>query len=211
MISVMCRCGRKLKAPDELAGRVAKCPVCGALLDLPTSIDEPALLEAEPPVAPPQPWPNPMDADEPGIKAAAGHATARPPAADAATMPPMNVVGLFSLMLSVVGSLASIALIFIASAAIYSALVDRYGYRPSGLSLGPSGLSLGIAIFAIIPAAVDGFALLVANLGDQRVVRKYAVWSLCLAAVIPALAAVHLLVGMATTASRGGGPADMLR
>lgn len=34
-ISVLCACGKKLKAPDSAAGRVAKCPACGAMLDVP--------------------------------------------------------------------------------------------------------------------------------------------------------------------------------
>jgi len=46
-ISVSCPCGKKLKAPDELAGRVAKCPKCGANLDIPVEFAVP-VLEAEP-------------------------------------------------------------------------------------------------------------------------------------------------------------------
>jgi hypothetical protein len=34
-ISVTCACGRKLKAPDAAAGRMAKCPECGAAVPVP--------------------------------------------------------------------------------------------------------------------------------------------------------------------------------
>jgi len=55
-ISVTCPCGKKLKAPDELAGRVAKCPKCGANLDIPVEFAVP-VLEAEP-----EPEPEPQAA-----------------------------------------------------------------------------------------------------------------------------------------------------
>jgi hypothetical protein len=47
MITVQCPCGKRLRAGDDLAGRVAKCPGCGAMLDVPMPDDEPAELELE--------------------------------------------------------------------------------------------------------------------------------------------------------------------
>jgi len=39
-IVVGCRCGRKFKTKDEYAGRQAKCPACGEVLDIPAAEDE---------------------------------------------------------------------------------------------------------------------------------------------------------------------------
>jgi hypothetical protein len=37
MITVHCTCGKRLRAKEEMAGREAKCPNCGAMLELPVS------------------------------------------------------------------------------------------------------------------------------------------------------------------------------
>ncbi|MBX7073118.1 MAG: biopolymer transporter ExbD [Pirellulales bacterium] len=43
MIRTRCaQCGRKLKAPDSLAGRKAKCPRCGAEVPIPKPVRQPA-------------------------------------------------------------------------------------------------------------------------------------------------------------------------
>lgn len=34
-ITVSCSCGKRLKAPDNLAGKRVKCPACGTLVDIP--------------------------------------------------------------------------------------------------------------------------------------------------------------------------------
>ena len=39
-IVVGCRCGRKFQTKDEYAGRQAKCPACGEVLDIPTLQDD---------------------------------------------------------------------------------------------------------------------------------------------------------------------------
>lgn len=47
-IRVFCpRCGKKLKAPDELAGKRARCPGCGAAVELPAA--EPSAADGEGP------------------------------------------------------------------------------------------------------------------------------------------------------------------
>src|SRR5271156_2905733 len=40
-IEVGCQCGRSLKAKDEHAGLKAKCPGCGAILDIPKARPDP--------------------------------------------------------------------------------------------------------------------------------------------------------------------------
>jgi predicted RNA-binding Zn-ribbon protein involved in translation (DUF1610 family) len=57
-IQVKCaKCGTRLKAPDALAGKKAKCPGCGAVLEVPAAEEE--ILDAElaepAPAAPPDP------------------------------------------------------------------------------------------------------------------------------------------------------------
>jgi len=58
-IQVVCTCGKKLKAPDSLAGRVAKCPKCEALIDVPIEFPIPVMeaIEPEPPITAPPPEP----------------------------------------------------------------------------------------------------------------------------------------------------------
>jgi TM2 domain-containing membrane protein YozV/ribosomal protein L40E len=51
-IQVACICGKRLKAPDSLAGKNAKCPACGTLVPVPTLDDEP-VIEFDAPDAPP--------------------------------------------------------------------------------------------------------------------------------------------------------------
>ncbi len=38
-ISITCQCGKKLKAPDKLAGKKVKCPACQHLLTVPESLE----------------------------------------------------------------------------------------------------------------------------------------------------------------------------
>ena len=38
-ISVTCPCGKKLNAPDTLAGKRAKCPVCKELVEIPEPLE----------------------------------------------------------------------------------------------------------------------------------------------------------------------------
>ena len=38
-ISITCQCGKKLKAPDKLAGKSVKCPACQHLLTVPESLE----------------------------------------------------------------------------------------------------------------------------------------------------------------------------
>lgn len=45
MITVTCKCGKRLTAPDSAAGRRAKCPACGAGLMIPD--DWPVVLQPE--------------------------------------------------------------------------------------------------------------------------------------------------------------------
>jgi hypothetical protein len=46
-IEVGCRCGRRLKVPDQAAGKKVKCPACGAVVQVP---EEPRLADVPPPV-----------------------------------------------------------------------------------------------------------------------------------------------------------------
>lgn len=47
-IEVGCpNCGKKLKAPDSLAGRVGKCPACGTRVQLPDAPEPPEVMEPE--------------------------------------------------------------------------------------------------------------------------------------------------------------------
>ena len=41
-ISVTCSCGRRLKAPDTIAGRRARCPACGVMVTVPIPSTQPA-------------------------------------------------------------------------------------------------------------------------------------------------------------------------
>jgi hypothetical protein len=52
MITVQCPCGKRLRAKDESAGRVARCPGCGAMLDVPMP-DMEILVEQDFPDQPP--------------------------------------------------------------------------------------------------------------------------------------------------------------
>src|SRR5580658_5427264 len=56
MLSVVCGCGRRLKAPIEAAGKRARCPACGNIVVL-TPPDE---LTATPEITPPLPPPLPV-------------------------------------------------------------------------------------------------------------------------------------------------------
>src|SRR5437879_5760857 len=69
-ISLPCPgCGRKLRAPDKLAGKTVACPHCAAKLTLPALEEEAAgyLLQDEPPAAakPPEPEPATLMAPQP--------------------------------------------------------------------------------------------------------------------------------------------------
>jgi hypothetical protein len=57
-ISVVCACGRKLKAPDQLAGQQAKCPQCGAVVAVP-AMTAPAAGVTKPAAKAPAPAPPP--------------------------------------------------------------------------------------------------------------------------------------------------------
>jgi hypothetical protein len=46
-IEVACQCGRTLKAKEEHAGLRAKCPACGAILNIPQARSEPPTIPAE--------------------------------------------------------------------------------------------------------------------------------------------------------------------
>jgi hypothetical protein len=46
-IEVACQCGRNLKARDEHAGQRAKCPACGAILNVPRACPEPPAIPTE--------------------------------------------------------------------------------------------------------------------------------------------------------------------
>jgi Domain of unknown function (DUF4177) len=46
-IEVGCVCGRSFKAKDEHAGQKAKCPACGALLEIPSPSREPSPFPGE--------------------------------------------------------------------------------------------------------------------------------------------------------------------
>ena len=53
-----CACGKTLRVPDANAGRRAKCPVCGAVVDIPAPDPEPVfeiVEEAPKPAAPAKP------------------------------------------------------------------------------------------------------------------------------------------------------------
>ncbi len=39
-ITVTCQCGRALSAPDRLAGKRAKCPACGEVVEVPNEDDD---------------------------------------------------------------------------------------------------------------------------------------------------------------------------
>ncbi|KKK74824.1 hypothetical protein LCGC14_2879880, partial [marine sediment metagenome] len=40
-ITVLCpNCGKKLKAPDKVAGKRAKCPSCGQIMQIPEIVHE---------------------------------------------------------------------------------------------------------------------------------------------------------------------------
>ena len=71
-ISVACRsCGKRLRAPDHMAGRAVKCPFCfSSILVAPASADAGAYaLKEEPPSRPPAPPPPEDEFDEPEIVA----------------------------------------------------------------------------------------------------------------------------------------------
>jgi len=40
-IEVRCQCGKRLKAPDKLAGKIVACPGCGAQIQVPALVDTP--------------------------------------------------------------------------------------------------------------------------------------------------------------------------
>lgn len=48
-IEIRCQCGKRLKAPDQLAGRAVACPSCGVELEVPSlaAPDEEEIVEAE--------------------------------------------------------------------------------------------------------------------------------------------------------------------
>ena len=52
-ITVTCACGKTLRAPDEAAGRRAKCPGCGAIVNVPSPERLGAEALARPSIAPP--------------------------------------------------------------------------------------------------------------------------------------------------------------
>jgi hypothetical protein len=57
-INFSCACGRKLSAPDELAGKQAKCPTCSSIVNVPLTSQapgEPPTLGLAPSAAPQQP------------------------------------------------------------------------------------------------------------------------------------------------------------
>src|SRR5687768_5574069 len=77
-IEVSCECGKRLRAPDSSAGRRAKCPGCGRVLQVPAAPGAPAVgvKAAAPQQAPLPPVP------------AAGASAARPPAPRKPAPPP---------------------------------------------------------------------------------------------------------------------------
>ncbi|KPL04520.1 MAG: hypothetical protein AMK75_01070 [Planctomycetes bacterium SM23_65] len=46
-IEFTCNCGKRLSVPDDVAGRRAKCPSCGAVLDVPGAAPPPPSAEGE--------------------------------------------------------------------------------------------------------------------------------------------------------------------
>lgn len=52
-IAFNCTCGKTLRVPDESAGRRAKCPACGAVVQVPAPEQEPEFEVVEEP--PPRP------------------------------------------------------------------------------------------------------------------------------------------------------------
>lgn len=52
-IQLTCDCGKRLKAPDELAGKKAKCPSCGRAITVPAEVAAP---EASPGDSPSYTW-----------------------------------------------------------------------------------------------------------------------------------------------------------
>src|SRR5688500_6601379 len=63
-----CECGKRLRAPDGSAGRRAKCPGCGRVLQVPAGPATPAVGAVGPPqqaALPPVPTPRPAPARKP--------------------------------------------------------------------------------------------------------------------------------------------------
>lgn len=55
-ITFTCACGKTLRVPDASAGKRAKCPACGAVIDIPAPPEpEPVFEIVEEPVLPPLP------------------------------------------------------------------------------------------------------------------------------------------------------------
>ena len=50
-IAIRCNCGRKLKAPESMRGKQAKCPACGQLVTIPASSDDDVIDWIGPPAA----------------------------------------------------------------------------------------------------------------------------------------------------------------
>ena len=81
-ITFNCGCGKTLRVPDANAGRRAKCPACGAVVNIPTPEPEPVLEVVEDPeavapppapLAPPKPYAKPKyDDDDDDDKTAYG-------------------------------------------------------------------------------------------------------------------------------------------
>lgn len=177
-ITVVCHCGRNLKAPDSLAGRVAKCPKCGAMLDVPVAIA-------------PEPEPEPIVLPEidlgPGPTIAPELASSSQPIAP---MTPMNVVGFISLCLSIISLILTVALYAVCVMFMLAPFGDAY-YASQPMF---KWVTLLVCLYAIVPALLAGFALLVSSLGQQKVVERYAIWAMKALLGLMALSVVGVVV-----------------
>lgn len=60
MIHFTCQCGKEVQAPDHTAGKMGKCPACGAKVQVPQA-DESKSVGSQPPSPPPLPSTPPTD------------------------------------------------------------------------------------------------------------------------------------------------------
>lgn len=144
-IDFACECGKKYRSKDQGAGRAFQCSECGRAISVPDN--SPGPTQSKPGLSDPLP--------------------AKP-----SPIPPMNGVGLFSLMLSILSYLPLSFALLLAGVWAWN-IPDSIRYMTTGV----------MAIYSIVATLLAGFGLLVCRLGAQRVVRPFAIWGLRLAAI----------------------------